>query len=308
VAEKLTFFSIIIPTYNRPEQLKACLEAISGLNYPHDRFEAIVVDDGSSASLEPLVASFRNRLDIKLITQKNAGPASARNLGAMNAKGEYLAFIDDDCIASPNWLKILAGTLTENPARLVGGHTINALTENTFSTSSQTLVNYLYTYYNARLDRSRFFTSNNMALSATLFKKIGGFDVTTLRATAEDRELCDRWLYHGYEMNYKPNAVVYHSHFLNFLSFLKQHFNYGRGAFYFHKVRAKRRKEGIKIEPLPFYLNLLLYPFSEQGGWKGLYIAVLLIISQLANATGFLWEAVCQGIRSLRSQIQVTGY
>ena len=308
MAEKLPFFSIIIPTYNRPEQLKACLEAISGLNYPHDRFEVIVVDDGSSTSLEALVASSRNRLDIKLITQKNAGPASARNLGAMNAKGEYLAFIDDDCIASPNWLKALADTLTENPARLVGGHTINALTENTFSTSSQTLVNYLYTYYNARLDQSRFFTSNNMALSATLFEKIGGFDVTTLRATAEDRELCDRWLYHGYKMYYIPNAVVYHSHFLTFGSFLHQHFNYGRGAFYYHKVRAQRRKEGIKIEPLSFYLNLLLYPFSEQRGWRGLCAAVLLIISQLANASGFLWEAVCQGIRSLRSHMQVTVY
>ncbi len=291
MSEKSLSFSIIIPTYNRPEQLKACLEAISGLNYPHDRFEVIVVDDGSSASLEPLVAPFRNRLDIKLFTQKNAGPASARNLGAINAKGEYLAFIDDDCIASPNWLKVLADTLTENPACLVGGHTINALTGNTFSTSSQTLVNYLYTYYNARVDQSRFFTSNNMALSATLFEKIGGFDVTTLRATAEDRELCDRWLHQGYEMNYKPNSVVYHSHFLDFRSFLKQHFNYGRGAFYYHQARARRHSKGIRIEPLSFYLNLIRYPFSKFEKREAFFVAVLLVISQIANAAGFLYES-----------------
>jgi len=297
MSEKSLFFSIIIPTYNRPEQLKACLGALTGLDYPSDRFEVIVVDDGSSVSLENLVAMFHDRLDIKLITQGNTGPASARNLGTINAKGEFLAFIDDDCMASPNWLKELADTLTENPARLVGGHTVNALPRNTFSAASQTLVNYLYTYYNRTLDQSRFFTSNNMALSAELFKEIVGFDVTTLRATAEDRELCDRWLYLGYKMYYIPNAVVYHSHFLTFGSFLHQHFNYGRGAFYYHQARARRHSKGIRIEPLSFYLNLIHYPFSKFEKREAFFVAVLLVISQIANAAGFLYESFYRRIK-----------
>jgi GT2 family glycosyltransferase len=264
---------------------------MAGLDYPRNRLEVIVVDDGSSVPLQDLVDMFDVQLDIKLVTQKNTGPASARNLGAINAKGEFLAFIDDDCIASSNWLKELADALIENPASLVGGHTVNALPENLFSTSSQMLVNYLYTYYNDEFDQSRFFTSNNMALSAALFQEIGGFDVTALRASAEDRELCDRWLYHGYKMRYIPNAVIYHSHFLTFGSFLRQHFNYGRGAFYYHNARARRHKEGIKVEPLPFYLNLIHYPFSKSEKREAFLVVVLLVISQIANAAGFLYES-----------------
>ncbi|HWP92004.1 MAG TPA: glycosyltransferase [Thermodesulfobacteriota bacterium] len=297
MSEKSLFFSIIIPTYNRPEQLKACLRSIAGLDYPRNRFEVIVVDDGGSVSLKDLVEMFDGQLDIKLVTQKNTGPASARNLGAINAKGEFLSFIDDDCMASSNWLKELADALIENPTCLIGGYTVNALPENLFSTSSQTLVHYLYTYYNDRFDQSRFFTSNNMALSAVLFRDLGGFDVTTLRATAEDRELCDRWLYHGYKMYYIPNAVVYHSHFLTFGSFLHQHFNYGRGAFYYHQARARRHSKGIRIEPLFFYLNLIHYPFSKFEKREAFFVAVLLVISQIANAAGFLYESFYRRIK-----------
>ncbi len=84
-------FSVIIPTYQRPEQLGTCLSALTELDYPSDRFEIIVVDDGSPVSPEPVVASFRDRLNLTLLTQPNSGPASARNTGAAHAKGEFLA-------------------------------------------------------------------------------------------------------------------------------------------------------------------------------------------------------------------------
>jgi glycosyltransferase involved in cell wall biosynthesis len=74
-------FSIVIPSYRRPRQLAECLRALSRLEYPRDRFEVIVVDDGGDAPLDEVVAPFGSNLSLTLIRQPNAGPAAARNLG-----------------------------------------------------------------------------------------------------------------------------------------------------------------------------------------------------------------------------------
>lgn len=292
--EKQSFFSIIIPTYDRPSQLAACLQSLTCLDYPRDRFEVIVVDDGSSVSPESVVAAVGNQLDVTLIIQPNAGPASARNTGAKDAKGTFLAFTDDDCMVSPGWLKAFADTLSRNADMLVGGLTINALPENPFSSASQLLVNYLYKYYEDNAGISRFFTSNNIAVPTTIFNGIGGFEVTRLRATAEDREFCYRWLHHGYRMTYIPEAVVYHAHNLTLRSFCYQHFNYGRGAFYYHNSRARHRGEGVKIEPISFYVNMMRYPFLQHDLRRVFSSTALLTISQTANASGFLYEKIRQ--------------
>jgi len=292
--QAVPFFSVVIPTYNRSEQLKDCLNSIAELNYPRDCFEVIVVDDGSSASPEPLIERFTEHMEIKLLAQNNAGPAAARNTAAQEAKGDFLAFTDDDCIVSPDWLKAFSDNLSKKDDTLVGGLTINALPENAFSTTSQLLVSYLYRYYENNSIMSRFFTSNNMAISTNMFIRMGGFEVTRLRATAEDREFCYRWLHHGHEMTYAPKAVVYHAHNLTLRTFCYQHFNYGRGAFYYHNCRARSSGEQIKVEPFSFYLNMMRCPFSQFDYRRAFSAAALLTISQAANASGFFWEKIRQ--------------
>ena len=83
------------------------------------------------------------------------------------------------------------------------------------------------------------FRANNLALPEDRFRAIGGFDTIFPLAASEDREFCDRWLHHGFQMTYAPEAVVYHARALTFRSFWRQHFKYGRGAFHFHQVRAR---------------------------------------------------------------------
>src|SRR5262245_3238353 len=205
------FFSIVIPTYNRPAPLAACLQTCALLDYPRDSFEVIAVDDGGAVSLEGVVARFRGVLSVKLLRQGNAGPAAARNRGVLEAKGEFLAFIDDDCSPAPGWLRALAAQLVESPDCAVGGRTLNVLTHNLYSTASQLLISYLFSYFNGNPRAARFFPSNNLSVRANRFRAIGGFDVTYPRAAAEDRELCDRWLHHGQRMIYAPDAVVYHA-------------------------------------------------------------------------------------------------
>jgi glycosyltransferase involved in cell wall biosynthesis len=284
------FFSIVIPTYNRPERLETCLKSLTRLNYPRDRFEVIVVDDGSSKPLESIVFPFQKKLNLQLIRQNNAGPATARNTGAQRAKGKFLVFTDDDCQSDPNWLKYFEISFEQNPDCLIGGHTINKLPENLYSEASQLLVDYLYTYFNRNSAQSSLFTSNNFALSAERFREIGYFDTTFPLAAGEDRELCDRWLHLGYRTIYLPEAIVYHSHHLSLSRFWRQHFNYGRGAFHFHQLRSQRNRQPIKVEPSTFYFSLLRYPFSISSSHPRVFLAGLFVVSQIANVIGFFWE------------------
>ncbi|ACK72574.1 glycosyl transferase family 2 [Gloeothece citriformis PCC 7424] len=283
-------FSIIIPTYNRPERLATCLESITHLNYPSDRFEVIVVDDGSKVSLDSVVKPFQDTLNLTLLRQTNAGPATARNTGATHAKGKFLAFTDDDCQLDPNWLKNIETHLTEDQPCLLGGKTINALPDNIFSTASQLLIDYLYFYYNTDSNQAQFFASNNFVVPAQIFRQIGKFDTTFPLAAGEDRELCDRWLYRGYLMQYIPEAKVYHAHHLTLRRFWRQHFNYGRGAFHFHQIRAGRGHNKIEVEPWYFYYKLLTYPLSQASLGKSLIISTLFFVSQVANVLGFFRE------------------
>jgi glycosyltransferase involved in cell wall biosynthesis len=206
------YFSIIIPTYNRPEQLAQCLQSLVYQTYNHDYFEVIIVDDGSEISLSELVLKFYDKLNITLLTQQNAGPATARNTGAAQAKGQFLAFTDDDCELESNWLKNLAISFKENPNVAIGGKTINNLPKNIYAIASQLLVDYLYNYHELNNSDDHFFTTNNFSLSKKLFNSINGFNINFTLAAAEDREFCYRWLNNGYQMIYAPKVVVYHNH------------------------------------------------------------------------------------------------
>ena len=285
--QKQPFFSIIIPTYARPRQLAACLQALTRLAYPPQRFEAVVVDDGSENPLEGVVDPFRNQLNVILLSQPNAGPASARNTGASQAKGTFLAFTDDDCAPAPDWLKNFAKRFAATPDCAIGGRTLNRLPDNPFSTASQILIDYLYNYYNSDHNRAQFFASNNLALPKERFLEMGGFDTTFPCAAGEDRELCDRWLNHGRRMIYAPEALVWHSHSLTGRNFWKQHFGYGRGAYFFQQARLRHGHQRIRLERLSFYLNLLRAPFRQTISPRALVLAALLVLSQGANAAGY---------------------
>jgi glycosyltransferase involved in cell wall biosynthesis len=291
--EEQPFFSIIIPTLNRSAQLATCLQSLACLDYPPDRFEVIVVDDGNKTRPETLIASFCNRIDIVLTPQSHGGPAMARNTGAQKAKGEFLAFTDDDCIPTATWLQALSARFTGTRNVMIGGKTLNALPINLYSTATQLLIDYLYQSYNPYPDDAHFLTTNNLAMPAGLFRAVYGFDTTFPLAAGEDREFCERWLQHGYRMTYAPEVLVYHTHVFNFCTFLRKHFTYGRGAYRYHQVRAQRGFGPFRPDP-NFYIRLILNPFIQKQRKRALRVTVLLMISQVANGLGFLWEGLNQ--------------
>jgi len=280
------FFSVIVPTFERHAQLSSCLQALCNLRYPSDRFEVVVVDDGSADSVEPVVQGLSHLMNLKLFFQTNAGPAAARNLGAQHARGEFLAFTDDDCAPDPDWLRALAAGFSRNPDQIVGGRTVNALSYNPYSQTSQLIIDVVYDHFNSK--GARFFACNNFAVAANRFRELGGFNAGFI--TAEDRELCDRWLAQGFSMTYAPNALVYHSHHLTLRTLWRQHFGYGQGARRFHMSRAANGKGRFKPDA-GFYLKLLraaCFPGSSPTFKSGaLQPMALLLWAQLANLAGF---------------------
>ena len=191
---------------------------------------------------------------ITVLRQSNTGrAASARNFGAQHARGDILAFTDDDCRPTPQWLKKLAQSFHDVPAELVGGRTVNGLDNNLYSTTSQMIVDEAYAYFFRRKSDLRFFASNNMAVSAKLFHESGGFDPAF--RTSEDRDLCDRWMRRGHSLVYASEAIVYHHHHLTLTAFCRQHFHYGRGAHRFYRMRAQRGRSRWKPD-LQFYASV----------------------------------------------------
>lgn len=283
-------FSVVIPTYEQPAELSLCLVALSELDYPREQFEVIVVNDGG-CSIDATIAPFLRRLNLTHITQKNSGPAAARNAGVARARGKYVAFTDSDCRPDRAWLANLERQLAADESVLVGGRILNALEDNACSAASQLLVAYLYAYYNPTPDRARFFTSNNMAMARLTFLTVGGFDAHYHRAAAEDRELCDRWAHSGLRMVYAETALVLHAHRLTIRSFWRQHFEYGRGALHYRQARAQRDAGALRVEPLRFYTGLLQYPWTVRAR-RPVRIAALLVVAQTANATGFVREKI----------------
>jgi GT2 family glycosyltransferase len=230
-------------------------------------------------------------LPVRLVSQDHAGPAAARNRGAEQAAGEFLAFVDDDCRLSPSWLKVMARQFQDVPTCAATGRTENVLDRNIFAKTSQSLIGFLYAYYNADPARARFLTSNNMAVSAELFRMAGGFNTLFLHAAGEDREFCDRLLAGGHRLVYVPDAVVFHAHDLTLLSFLRQHFQYGRAAYHFRRLRARRRQENMEFEPCRFYCSLLGHAFKEPRGPEVVGMMFMLGLTQVATVLGFFREA-----------------
>jgi GT2 family glycosyltransferase len=282
--------TIVIPTRRRPRLLAECLRSIAEADYPSDRLEVIVVDDGGGGA-ETALAGMRGRLELSVLRCQGVGPAAARNAGAERAGGEVVAFTDDDCRASPGWLRALVDALGKAPRQAAGGYTVNALPSYRWSTASQRIIDLVYAYYNANPSRATFLTTNNLAVPAAAFHDVGGFDADF--RTAEDRDFCRRWLARGLELAYVPEALVLHAHALTLKAFVRQHFDYGRGAFRFHR-RAGDEGDAQLRTVAGFYGSvprLMRATVNGDGAAGVAKLAADLAIWQAANGAGFAWEA-----------------
>ncbi len=278
--------TIVVPTHNRPEVLATCVAACRCLDYPRELIEIVVIDDGSVPPANPGIG-------VRLVRQQQSGPASARNRGISEASGEFIAFTDDDCEPTPAWLGELVAAYLRDPEAIVGGSTTNVLVQDPFASASQFLIDYIYSYFERSGKALRFFTSNNFGAAASGLRKIGGFDETFPLPAGEDRDLCERW---G-KLCLVSSAVVLHRHHLTFRSYWNQHFRYGRGAV---TLWGRRVERGVqhKVPRGDFFLGLIRAPFDDRKVRRPWQLLGLLLLSQVANTAGIMYEAslaVCRG-------------
>lgn len=288
--------SIIVATYNRPDAIRSLLESIQKLDWPTDRLEVVVVDDGSSNPIEPALKSCASQLKLVVHRQENSGPAVARNTALSLATGKFVALLDDDCRPEPTWLRRLLDVLESHPDAMVGGHTVNGLPGNIYSTVSQMIVDRVYAAHNADPMHAGFFTSSNLAVRRELLLSLGGFDPAYRYAGGEDRGLCDHWRNAGGVMIFEPRARIHHFHELTFQRFLRQHFNYGRGAIYYHFTRqTKSREEARTAREIVLNWNAWSAELAAQAERHNkMAMVALLVCWQFANALGYFWEMMAR--------------
>lgn len=279
--------SVVVPCFRSPGRLHALLEALTAQELSTGRFEVVVVDDGSPEPLAPTARAFADRLTVRVHRQANAGPAAARNAGAEVARADLLVFTDDDCRPATDWLSRLLEAHRREPGALLGGHVVNAVTDDPAAEASQLLVTFIYEWFD-RDHPSRFFASNNLAVPRAGYLALDGFDTTFPRPGGEDRELCERWHRDGRPMTEVPDALVHHHHAMGVRGLLRQHRNYGRGAYLVHRRRSDAGGGKVRLEPPTFYLRLVAAPFGRVPIGRALRLSALLVLTQAANALGYL--------------------
>ena len=275
--------SVIIPTLDRPGPLSRCLQALAQ-SFPADA-ETIVVSDGGSVDLGQWLAPFVDLLRLRYIVAPNGGPASARNHGLAAARGDIVAFLDDDCRPRSGWLLALTSGVSLSPPRATGGTTFNGLGSNVYAEVAQLILDLVARHERETYGRESFFPSNNLASPAETLRGIGGFDESF--RTAEDRELCRRWRQSGFVLARVPEAVVDHDAHLNFIGFLRQFFTYGQGGARFH-LSDDTSSFGKSVA---FHLRLPMFVGPElvrNGPRRGARLLGLFVLWEVANLAGFL--------------------
>lgn len=207
---------VVIPTHNRPERLRLCLEAMAQQTLRH--FRVIVVDDASDEPVEAaLPASLRQQLDLTVVRlERNSGPAHARNVGVATGSAAHIAFIDDDVVADPELLERLIGAMDRLrtpsvPVAVIG----TQLAPADWRPRPWTLweAQKLAGLYDDILARRynptwrQFFTGNTL-VRREHFERAGGFDERFTRA--EDIELGVRLQAIGVRVALEPRAVGWH--------------------------------------------------------------------------------------------------
>jgi len=252
--------SVIIPTYNRFSQLKRCLASLATQDYPADRFEIIVIDDGSRDRAGQTKDVCRKAKHVKYITARNKGRSAARNLGIKNAAGDIIAFIDDDCVVARDWISQIASLYKTYPdIQIIQGRINSVPTLNPIRKIQE--IGFRMLRENCVTNKNAFFFgSNNASIrKANIFSHDLFFDEDL--ETRDDIDLYYRIKKAGLDIIYSDEVAVIHLCQCSLSAFFKRYLGYGRGEYH---LRKKWKMEYYPIIPKPLVLSKLVK-------WHGLF-------------------------------------
>jgi glycosyltransferase involved in cell wall biosynthesis len=275
------FFSIIIPLYNRPQEIDELLHTLTQQSYP--QFEVLVIEDGSTSDAREIVESYKDQLDIKYFYKQNEGQGFTRNYGFARASGDYFIVFDSDCLIPVNYLEIVKNYLLEHQLDAYGGP--DGAHES--FTPVQKAISYSMTspfttggIRGNKKHLGRFHPrSFNMGISREVWEKTGGFILTRL---GEDIEFSIRIHSLGFKIGLIPDAVVFHKRRSNFSQFYKQLHFFGRARINIYKHFPSELK-AVHFFPALFtlflFLTLLLNIFaSPLAGLTNFLLAIYILL------------------------------
>jgi mycofactocin system glycosyltransferase len=249
--------TVIVPTLDRADDLDECLDALAHLDYPANRLEVIVVDDGSvdAAAIAGVVARHGGRL---LLNERNQGPAYSRNRAAREAAGEILAFVDSDCVAGPGWLRELTPYFSWDRVGAVGGRTVGYYTESRldrYEEVASPLDMGTHLLLEAQGTDTFYVPTCNFLVRRSLYQDLGGLREDLL--VGEDVDLCWRLRGLGNYLVYAPEGRVRHKHRNRLGPMLRRRADYGTSEATLHALHPDKRKR-FPLAPAPLATVALL--------------------------------------------------
>lgn len=279
--------TVVVPAFNAAATLPLCLRALAAQDYPRDRYEVIVVDDGSTDDTAAIAAA----AGVQVIRQANAGPAAARNAGIAAAAGEIILFTDADCSPLPDWIRQMVAPLANDEIAGVKG---------SYRTRQREVVARLaQCEFEERYDRLErrptidFVDSYAAAFRAEVLRRAGGFDPAFPHANNEDVDLSYRLARLGYRFVFNRRAMVYHRHVASWQGYFRLKIRRG-----YWRIMALKMHPGKALSdsytPQLLKLQVVLMAAVIAAGlggiiWRpGLGIAAASLLALLLSAWPFL--------------------
>lgn len=283
------FVSIVVPTHNRPDRIQSCLRTLLALDYPD--YEIVVVDNAPSGpeTAQYIQQTYADLPKIRYVREDRVGGSWARNCGITAARGEILAFADDDIVVDAHWLTemVKAFTLEEDVVCVTGlllpleletpaqfwieefGGFSKGFRRRIFDMKKYHPKTPLHPY-----SAGQFGTGACMAFKADFLRQIGGFDIALGPATpargGEDLTLFFEAIIRGHKLVYEPAAIGYHPHHRSYSSLQQQVYSYGVGiaAFLLRNVMHTPGHIFSFLAKIPYGLYFVLGPGSSKNSKK----------------------------------------
>jgi len=303
-------YSVIIPVYNRPEELAELLESLTHQTFAD--FEVLIIEDGSTRPSESVYERYAAKLRIQYYFKPNTGPGPSRNLGFEKAKGSFFVVFDSDCMLPPDYFTTIENFLSTHPLDAWGGPDRGHEDFSSLQRAMAYSMSSVLTTGGIRGASDRNFQprSFNMGMSRKVWETTGGFKFDRL---AEDIELSVRIRKAGFKIGLIQDAFVYHKRRTELFAFFKQVEGFGRGRvrvgkFHPNEIRIVHWFPSLVL--LAFALDPLLLVINRPLGGLvgvGLWVYGLLIFLDSLRITGSVTVALLS-LPSAMAQLFGYGY
>jgi glycosyltransferase involved in cell wall biosynthesis len=298
--------SIIIPVFNRPDELRELLESLSAQT--DKEFEVIVVEDGSEERSDSIFLQFVESLDIQYFFKENSGPGLSRNYGCGKAKNDFFVFLDSDCVLPAHYVNTLKIHIAETDA--FGGPDRSLPTFSPVQKAiSYSMTSPLTTggIRGGKASLEKFHPrSFNMGFSRKVFETTGGF--SSMRF-GEDVDLSIRIFKHGFRAILIPDCYVYHKRRTDFKKFFKQVYNSGIARINLYKRHPKSLKVVHFFPAALVVYQALSIPHSiYHQDFRVLWPTILYLIAILLHAGISSGSLKLSLLSTIASVVQLTGY